>query len=334
MGHDKPGHQLLQEQKLTNELQLFVLEQMHNLEYEKLLTYDDQGAQLLRWLIEDLSRKFKSERQFVQQFSLKAGLKKFGKEGFKGIKKEMQQLHDRICFIPVYVKNLMKREKVRAQVALGYLAQKANRDIKGRKVFNGKPTRGWLSKEDSASPTASMESITITCVIDAVEKRDVMAGDIPNAFIQAEMIMEDGKERIIMKIMGPLVDVLLEIKRDTYQNYVVYERGEKVIYVVVLRAIYGMLEAALTWYKKFKKDLESIGFIFNPYDVCVANRMVNGKQHTIRFHVDDILSSHVDPRVNDEFLKWLNKTYGEHGQVKASRGKKHRVFGNGYRISR
>ena len=137
-----------------------------------------------------------------------------------------------------------------------------------------------------------------------------MAGDVPNAFIQAKMIMEDGKERIIMKIMGPLVDVLLEIKRHTYQNYVVYERGEKVIYMVVLRAIYGMLEAALTWYKKFKKDLESIGFIFNPYDVCVANRMVNGKQHTIRFHVDDILSSHVDLKVNDEFLKWLNKTYG------------------------
>ena len=80
-----------------------------------------------------------------------------------------------------------------------------------------------------------------------------MAGDVPNAFIQAEMIMEDGKERIIMKIMGPLVDVLLEIKRDMYQNYVVYERGEKVIYVVVLRAIHGMLEAALTWYKKFKE---------------------------------------------------------------------------------
>ena len=61
--------------------------------------------------------------------------------------------------------------------------------------------------------------------------------DVPNVFIQAKMIMEDGKERIIMKIMGPLVDVLLEIKRDTYQNYVVYERGEKVTYVVLLRAI-------------------------------------------------------------------------------------------------
>jgi hypothetical protein len=28
-----------------------------------------------------------------------------------------------------------------------------------------------------------------------------------------------------------------------------------------LKAIYGMLEAALLWYKTFRKDLEDIGFI-------------------------------------------------------------------------
>ena len=25
----------------------------------------------------------------------------------------------------------------------------------------------------------------------------------------------------------------------------------------------------------------------NDYDPCIANHMVNGKQHTVRFHVDD-----------------------------------------------
>ena len=83
-----------------------------------------------------------------------------------------------------------------------------------------------------------------------------------------------------------------------------------------------MLEAALTWYKKFKGDLESIGFVFNPYAVCVANKMVNGKQHTIRFHVDDILGRHVDLKVNDEFLKWLNETYGGHRLVVGNRLKR------------
>ena len=60
-----------------------------------------------------------------------------------------------------------------------------------------------------------------------------------------------------------------------------------------------MLKASLLCYMKYKKDIEGIGFKFNDYDLCIANRMVNGKQHTVRFHVDDLLSSHVDPKVND-----------------------------------
>ena len=55
--------------------------------------------------------------------------------------------------------------------------------------------------------------------------------------------------------------------------------------------------------------------------------MVNGLQHTIRFHVDDLLSSHMDPKVNDEFLKWLNREYGTYGEVKAVRGPIHDYLG-------
>ena len=68
-----------------------------------------------------------------------------------------------------------------------------------------------------------------------------------------------------------------------------------------------MLIAALLFYRKFKKDLEGIRFIFNPYDACVANRMINNKQQIVSFHVNDLMISHVDKKVNDKFLKWLNK---------------------------
>ena len=88
-----------------------------------------------------------------------------------------------------------------------------------------------------------------------------------------------------------------------------------------------MLVTALLWYKKLKKDLEGIGFKFNPYDPCVCNRMIRKKQHSVRFHVDDLMSSHVEKDVNDEFFEWLNKNYGEHGRVKASRGKSHDYLG-------
>ena len=55
--------------------------------------------------------------------------------------------------------------------------------------------------------------------------------------------------------------------------------------------------------------------------------MVNGNQHTVRFHVDDLLSSHVDPKVNDRFAEWLEKTYGQYKAVEPTRGKKHDYLG-------
>jgi hypothetical protein len=67
---------------------------------------------------------------------------------------------------------------------------------------------------------------------------------------------------------------------------VLLENQKKVLYVEVLCVIYGMLEAALHWYKKFRKDLEGMGFIFNPHDPCVANEQVQGLQQTILFQVE------------------------------------------------
>ena len=133
------------------------------------------------------------------------------------------------------------------------------------------------------------------------------------------LIMEEAN----LRIMGKLVDVLVNMHPDTYIKYVVYEKDRKVLYVEILQALYGILEVALLWYNMFRADLEAEGFEFNPYDPCVANKQVKGKQLTIRFHVDDLMSSHIDPTVNDEFLKFLNHKYGTHAEVKATRGGTH-----------
>ena len=208
------------------------------------------------------------------------------------------------------------------------ITKKRSGEIKCRAVFNRKNTRDWLSREDTTSPTAMTKGLFITGVIDAKEERDEMSTDVPNAFIQAKIPPEKrADEKVIMKITGRLVDYLVEIAPKTYAKYVVYENGRKVLYVEVLRALYGMLISAMLWYNKFRSDLEEIGFEFNPYDPCVANRIVKKKQHTVRFHVDDLLSSHVDSRVNDKFLKWLEHNYGEHGKVKVTRGKVHEFLG-------
>jgi hypothetical protein len=86
-----------------------------------------------------------------------------------------------------------------------FLGEKRCRTVKGRMVYNGKQTREWLSRENSASPTAALESIMLTAVIDAHEERNVMTCDIPNVFIQALLPkVKDRDERVMMKITGVL----------------------------------------------------------------------------------------------------------------------------------
>jgi Reverse transcriptase (RNA-dependent DNA polymerase) len=233
-------------------------------------------------------------------------------------------LLDRTVFQPVNVNNLSPLERKRALESLIFLVEKRDGRVKGRACANGSTQRGYINKEDAASPTAATESIIITATIDAKENRDVMSADIPNAFVQTDM-EKIGDEKVIMKIRGALVEMLVSLDPELYTPFVTEERNEKILYVELLKALYGTLQAALLFYKKLKKDLEGIGFTINPYDPCVANRIINGKQHTVTWHVDDLKSSHVDPKVNDEFLLWLNKTYGdkEIAPVKATRGKLH-----------
>lgn len=105
-----------------------------------------------------------------------------------------------------------------------------------------------------------------------------------------------------------------------------FEIGNKVLYLIILKAIYGILEASLLWCKKLRKDLESEGCVFNVCDACVANRVKHKLQHIVRFHVDDILSSHVNPKVN-ESERWAQSKYGDIKDVEVTQGKKHTFLG-------
>ena len=90
--------------------------------------------------------------------------------------------------------------------------------------------------------------------------------------------------------------------------------------------------ASLLYYKKFTNRLLSKGFIMNPYDTCVWNKKVHGKQLTICFHVYDCKLSHMSPKVLDETIEWLRADYENifedgSGAMKVARGKKQKYLG-------
>ena len=86
----------------------------------------------------------------------------------------------------------------------------------------------------------------------------------------------------------------------------------------ILRALYGMLESSLLFYKKLLRDLEKEGFEVNPYDPCVANKIGDGKQLTVTWHVDDLKVSHVKTEVIDDFIQWVQDKYEDFTKVKPS----------------
>jgi hypothetical protein len=96
-----------------------------------------------------------------------------------------------------------------------------------------------------------------------------MTADIPNAFVQTKIDEKELGYRVIMKICGALANILLEIDHGVYSPYIGYEGKSKVLYDKMKMALYGMMISSLLYYKKFRKDIESIEFQINPYNLAL-----------------------------------------------------------------
>ena len=81
------------------------------------------------------------------------------------------------------------------------------------------------------------------------------------------------------------------------------------LYVQLKKALYGTLQAALLFWKLLSETLQEWGFLLNPYDKCVANKNIEGKQCTIIWHVDNLKISHANEDVGENILKKLNDKF-------------------------
>eukprot|EP00934_Nitzschia_sp_Nitz4_P001751 Nitzschia sp. Nitz4//scaffold498_size9664//8500//9573//NITZ4_009089-RA/size9664-processed-gene-0.2-mRNA-1//1//CDS//3329553090//1751//frame0 len=202
-----------------------------------------------------------------------------------------------------------------------FLKRKRSGKVKARGCADGRSQREYTNREDATSPTVANESVFITAVVDGAENREVAVIDVPGAFMQADM-----DETVHIRLTEVIVDILLEID-PMYQKFVCHEKGRKVIYVKLLKALYGTLRAARLFWMMLTEKLTSWGFEPNPYDPCVANKMVNGTQLTVAWHVDDLKISHKEPKVVDQFIERMRETFGKETPLSESRGRIHDYLG-------
>ena len=300
-----------------------------------------RSQQSLQYLMKKQLKKSKMDPKLVDiackvmfvQMSARKGIKMFGEEAVAALMKEYSQLDQgamkgKPVICPINPDQLSMEQKKRAMNVVNLIQKKRCGKIKGRACADGSRQRRYINEEEkTASPTVNLETVHASFCIDAHEKRFSAITDIPGAYLHAG-IPED--KEILLKFVGQFVDILCRVNPE-YAQYVRYENNVKVLYVKVLRAIYGCIFSALLWYELFSSTLEEMGFKINPYDRCVANKTVGGKQCTIIWYVDDLKISHVDKRV---VMDVIRKLEGKFGDLQVQTGPKYNFLGIDYEITK
>ena len=240
------------------------------------------------------------------QLSLRAGLREWGSMAADALRAEVTQLHEKGTFEPVDPTKLDPSTRI---IRSSFFF-KEKRDsngavlkIKGRLVAGGNE-QDVSGIENVSSPTVSMEALFCVLGIAAVEQRYFGSVDIEGAYLECDM---EGPP-VYMMLAPQLASALVEISQ-TVSHFV---RKNGSVVVKLKKALYGCVQSAVLWYKKLSGVLTKAGFVANPVEECVFNRMTEGKQSTVAIYVDDLLVTHDDCRCLSGILTEIGSCFRGH----------------------
>ena len=260
-----------------------------------------------------------SYRFMVTQVMEHKGIVKHGKKVVEALMKEYAQLDEFKVFETLDSASLSKKEKARALRVINLLKKKCNSSLKGRTCVDGRNQRPYISKEKSVSPTCSNDTLMLILIQAAFIGRKIATADVQAAYLHAEM-----DNFVLIKLQGPIVDILCEMNKPGHKKFVVFEKGRKTLYMHLMKALYGCIKLALVWYKVITGELREMGFKLNPYNKCVANKMIDGKQCTIARWVDDNCRTHLSDKVLNRVIKRIGWKFGK---MTVTRGDNHTFLG-------
>ena len=122
-----------------------------------------------------------------------------------------------------------------------------------------------------------------------------------------------------------MAELMVQVDPYLYRNYITTNsKGKSLLYVKICKALYRILRSDLLFYRNLVKDLEEYGFEINLYNPCAANKMMNGRQMTVVWHVNDLKVSQKSEFEITRFADYLISIYGG---LSSSRGKVHDYLG-------
>lgn len=129
--------------------------------------------------------------------SVKKEIERHCEKVIKELLFEYAQLDNNTVFEWMDTSKLTITRKMTTLNLLVLIKEKRDGRIKGRACANGREQMTYISKDDISSPTIQIESLMISLLIDAYERRDIATVDVGCAYLMANM-----NDTIIVKLIG------------------------------------------------------------------------------------------------------------------------------------
>ncbi len=242
-------------------------------------------------VIDETAVKTRSGR-VIQRPSRFLGVTKVSRSEWKemaceqAIKAELRQLFDELKALCVIKRAEVTRSakvlKSHMFLVRKYLADGSFDKVKARLVADGRDQDAELYPNKS-SPTVAIHSVFTVLGLAATKAwRIVVKIDVKGAFVQPPMSGEPTFMRLDPKVSKYAMELFPNLKS------MVEEDG--CLYTVLLKAMYGCVQASALWYSMIRAELEKLGYSVGPTDPCVFVKQVGDRIYILLLYVDDILA--------------------------------------------
>ncbi len=154
--------------------------------------------------------------------------------------------------------------------------------MKARLVADGRDQDPAMYPNRS-SPTVAIHSVFATLGIASTKPwRVVVKIDVKGAFVQTPMKGEPTYVRIDPNVTRVAIEL--------YPELAGFVETDGCLYTLLLKALYGCVQASALWYALIKSVLIGMGYEVGPTDPCVFVKQVGSRVFILLLYVDDILA--------------------------------------------
>lgn len=163
-----------------------------------------------------------------------------------------------------------------------------------------------LARKKLVNQQSQSMPLMACCIISLIKNRQVVTCDIPGVFLRLNWPAD---KPTCLRFDGTMIDMLCEIDNSLKDKIIHTKIGQKFMFGKLNKAVYGTLLGPILFYEKLAVQIHEWGYVMNPYNVRTFDEMVNGKQITVKFFVDNLHTSCENMSTIDSLIKDLNNKF-------------------------